>query len=62
MTSATLAAAFLLFSGAPLFMLFNISTSFISPAVTAKRVKARIAIKGELTPSLCPHRVGRLSG
>jgi hypothetical protein len=29
MTSAACAAAFLSFSGTPLFMLFNISTSFI---------------------------------
>src|SRR5262245_58589166 len=31
MTSPAFAAAFLFFSGAPLFMLFNISISFISP-------------------------------
>src|SRR5215470_15503549 len=35
MTSAAFAAAFLSFSGTPLFVLFNISTSFISPARSA---------------------------
>src|SRR6516164_7882904 len=30
------------FSGTPLFMLFNISTSFVSPARSAKRAKALV--------------------
>jgi hypothetical protein len=47
MISAAFAAAFLSFSGALLFMLFNISTSFISPAKGS-----RIAIERELAPSL----------
>jgi hypothetical protein len=52
MTSAAFAAAFLSFSGTPLFVLFNISTSFISPERSAKRAKGSpIAIERELTPS-----------
>jgi hypothetical protein len=38
-TSGAFAVAFLSFSGTPLFMLFNISTSFVSPARSAKRAK-----------------------
>src|SRR5262249_15316961 len=43
MISATFAAAFLSFSGALLCMLFNISTSFISPARSTKRAKALVS-------------------
>src|SRR5215471_8614073 len=39
MTSAAFAAAFLSFSGTLLFMLFNISISFVSPACSAERAK-----------------------
>jgi hypothetical protein len=41
MTSPAFAAAFLFFSGAPLFMLFNISISFISPVQKGLRLSYR---------------------